>query len=70
MEAGIGFCAPVSRVVLPPPLNPLDIFRSVEVIAILGFLQPSLLTVGLAGLAAIGFLAELLTVPISWIRNK
>jgi len=40
---------------LSPELNPLYIVRSTEVILVLGFLEPSLLTPGLAGLSAFGF---------------
>jgi hypothetical protein len=38
------FSPPVSRVGLSPELNPLYIVQPAEVILVLGFLEPSLLT--------------------------
>ena len=40
--------------VLSPALDPLDMVRAAEVILVLGFLKPALLTGGLTGLSAFG----------------
>ena len=56
------------RAGLPPPLDALGVFVSVEVVAI--GRQPDPLTVDLARLAAFGLLTELLAVSIPPIRDE
>jgi hypothetical protein len=53
-----------------PLLNPLDIFRSTKVVPVLRFVQSTLLSGFLAGLAAVGFSAISLALDIAWLRKE
>jgi len=55
---------------LSPLLNPLDVLGSTEVVLVLGFLQPTPLTSGFTGFAALGFTAIFLTRSVARVRPK
>ena len=55
---------------LSPLSHALDVFGASEVIAIVGFIEPSALAVGLAGFAAFGLGAVALTLRIAVAGNE
>ena len=59
-----------SRDSRPPALHPLDMLGPAKVVAVLGFLQPPPLAVGLAMLAASGLCAVPLTGGIAGIGGE
>jgi hypothetical protein len=56
--------------VLSPELNPFDIVGASEVVSVFGFLQPTSLAVGFAGVAAVGLGTEALTRHVAVVGMK
>ena len=55
---------------LSPLSHALDVLGASEVVAIVGFIEPSALAVGLTGLAALGLGAVALTLRIAVVGNE